>query len=308
MKFEKSKNLGEFMMYQLRKHGIRIAYEGPDNVLVYCVGGHDVRTPSLSIDKIKGRFNCFGCGLKGQGWNHLAKIIGAEQLKPGSRPDPAGVLSQEIRKHLDSTNGQTKLQWNELPWDIEPWSKPWKKISAYTMNAATAYEWYDDKDKCYRLLLPIYMFGALNGFVARRLDKGGSKKIRKYRNSIKFGSKRLLYPVDIVEQMNTTSVALVEGPKDALRCVDEDIPALCNFGGKGSWSKFKVTILANLGIKRVVIASDKDEAGEAFRAKLSTELKPLFKLDHFYCPTKKRDPGNLRKTEYKELWKMVNEG
>lgn len=273
--------------------------------MCYCVKGHDNATPSLSIDIVRGRFYCFGCELKGGNWNSLAKIIGAEELKDGEGPDPFYTMNYTLKQELEKLNGDMDEANNCLPWDLEPWTGPWKRprgieISQYTLNAANAFRFYDDMDRCYRILFPVYVYGDLSGWVARRLDK---EKERKYRNSPKFKAKKLLFPLDIVDQMKTRSVALVEGPADALWLLDNDIPALCTFGTK-NWSKKKAVDLINLGIKRVVIAGDGDAAGEQFRVVVGQDLSELFEVVHFRPPVK-RDPGDLKGKGLRKLGRLV---
>jgi 5S rRNA maturation endonuclease (ribonuclease M5) len=304
-KKKSKKDSSSFIQSQLRTHGIRVVSDTGRDYMVNCIDGHDNATASLSINKRKGYYYCFGCGIKGS-WNTLAGLIGAQEITGESGPDPFRLLHEDIKEQLVLTNGQNIKTKNNLPWDLEPWEGPWRRISSYTMDACTAYLWYDDydpEDRLYRALFPVFVLGELEGWVSRGLTK--STKGRKYRNSPSFGSKRLLFPMDVVSQMKTKSVALVEGPYDALRLVDLDIPALCNFGS-GNWKKRKKIHLMNLGIERVVIAGDGDVSGEKMRAKMAADLREEFEVEHFYPPLE-RDPGNLKsKRLYRELWEMVN--
>lgn len=294
-------NMGTFIAQQLMRKGVQIFRETPSHIQAYCPTGHDVNTASLSIRKSDGRFQCFGCKtFKGRNWNTLAKLLNADVLSEENMPDPFRLLKEDLKQKR--TKSQVEVY---LPWDIEPWTKSWRKVSAYTMNAATAYYHHDDKKRCDRVLLPIWMYGELVGWTARRLDKNDDMK---YREMTGFNKLDALYPWFLVEEMNVSSVALVEGPYDALRLLDVDIPALSNLGSLTSWSKDKAIHLLNLGITRVVLATDGDSAGDKFRDQAEEDLKYMFELDHYYCPPK-RDPGALgSKKEYRKLSKLVNVG
>jgi len=293
------KNLGIFIAQQLMRKGVQIFRETPTHFQVFCPfnGGHDVKTASLSIQKIDGKFNCFGCGKKGHAWNDLAKLLNADTLSEEEMPDPFHLLKEQLKEKRNKIQAVASI-----PWDVEPWTTRWRKVSAYTMNAATAYHYYDDKKRCDRVLLPIWMYGELIGWTARRLDKS---KDMKYRDMPNLPKLDILYPWFIVEQMRTTSVAIVEGPYDALRLIDKDIPALSTLGST-SWHVSNIIHLINLGIKRLVVASDGDKAGDKMRKKVEEDAKDMFTIEHYYCP-RKRDPGALgSKKEYKELKRLVN--
>jgi len=294
-------NLGPFILQQLREHGVTVMPDSPGktHLQAYCFTGHDHDTPSLSIRKRDGAFRCFGCGVKGRNWNALAHFLNAKLLTDEEMPNPIKLLHDDL---VDRKKSEARKP--SLPWDLENWDRPWRKISSYTMSAATAFRWYDDNMECYRILLPIYkLSGALWGWVSRRMDK--NKKM-KYRNSTGLPSEKILYPLHIVKQMKSKSVALVEGPVDALKLIDRDIPALSIMGSK-NYHKSNRIILLNLGIERVVVAMDGDKAGDECREKMGPSIEELFETDYYDCPRKK-DPGDLPKKEYRKLWELVNQG
>jgi DNA primase len=294
-------NLGPFIYQQLIEHGVKVMADSPakTQLQAYCFKGHDHDSASLFIRKRDGAFKCFGCGVKGRNWNELAKHLNAKMLTDDELPDPIKLFHENIKDR--KRNGARKAT---LPWDLEPWNAAWRGISSYTMSAADAFRWYDDRMECYRMLFPIYkLTGPLWGWVARRMDK---QQKMKYRNSTGLPSEKILYPLHIVRQMKAKSVALVEGPVDALKLIDRDIPALSIMGTK-NYHRSNRIILLNLGIERVVVATDGDTAGDDCREKITPSLEKLFEVDHYACPRKK-DPGALPKKEYRKLWKLVNRG
>ena len=290
--------LEAFIVAELGKKGIVIAEnrQGSEDLKTFCFKGHDLNTPSLSISKKTGRFHCFGCHIGGPSWNVLAALIGATPLGEGEGPDPFGTLNEEIGQRIKKAQPTTAA----LPWDLEPWQGGWRKVSARTMKKVKASEWYDDEMRCYCVMLPIYMYKELQGWVARRLDK---KKERKYKNNYGLDVRYWFYPFDVVAAMHKQVVVLVEGPYDALRLIDNGIPALAVLGS-GNYSPESRVHLINLQTKRVVVATDGDAAGDKCRLTMTPSLEEFFKVKQFYCRLKS-DPGKFKQRELLELKKLL---
>ena len=194
----------------------------------------------------------------------------------------------------------------DLPWDLEPWKGKWRHVTQDTLDVVEAYKWFDDMLRCYRILLPIYQYNQLRGWTARRLDKpkDGEKFKRKYLNNPGIEVKNILYPLDVVARMESNVIVLVEGPYDALRLINFDIPALAVLGAL-NFDKGNVMHLLNAGAERVIIAMDSNEAGEKARAVIDPILDPHFEVEHFYPPEKK-DPGNMPRNPYLlQLWEAT---
>lgn len=290
----------QFITDQLLQKGIQIGHNssGSDWMQVFCVEGHDHKTPSLSINKKTGGFKCFGCGIKGRSWNDLARKIGAAIIGEDEGPDPFKALNSE----LTAEEKKSKEKTHELPWDLMPWTGPWRDVGPKLLGRLNARKWYDDRLRCYRILFPVTMYKKLEGWVARRLDKVDEMK---YRNSPGLEVTQVLFPFDFVRRMSPKVVALVEGPFDAIRLLNEGIPALSVLGS-GNYHADKRIHLLNIGVRRVVLLPDGDTAGDKMREVATPSLEEFFQVSQFYCSRKKRfkDPGSMGPRRLERLLKL----
>ncbi len=296
------KDLTSFIVSQLRLLGFELfgANDRRPNMTTFCFKGHDKDTPSLSIHKASGRFLCFGCGVKGGSWNALAAHINGKMLSDEELPSPFPQLAKDMAKKMEEAFWQASL-----PWDLRNWDRNYRRVALETWNALGAYKWYDDPMRCNRVLLPIHMYGELEGWVARRVDKPIKNKPykMKYRNAPAMRSQDMLYPLDAVIKMRTSKVALVEGPFDAVRLINFDIPALAILGTNNYRDDNRVHLL-NAGIDKVYLALDSDKSGQKARRVLGPSLAEMFSVEDFYCPVGK-DPGNMPMSHMMRLWRKT---
>lgn len=293
-------DLTHFLVQQLAAAGVEIrgAEDHAPNLKAFCFEGHDRKTPSLSIRKADGAFYCFGCGVRGPNWNALAKYIGGKKLRQQDLPDPFGLLHDHLSRHIARMAAEA-----ELPWGLEPWTQgKHRGLSPAFLTRLEAHRWYDDFMRCYRVFFPIQQQGELMGWVARRLDKSDEMK---YRNAPRMPAKRILYPHDFAHRyFDCRTVALVEGPMDALRLCHFRIPALAIMG-TNNWHDRKRSLLLNLGVQRVVIATDGDAAGKKCRYdSLEPSLMAWFDVEHFF-PPEGDDPGSMKRKHVERLRRMV---
>jgi hypothetical protein len=296
-------DLSSFIAAQLARRGIQVfgADNSRSNMTAYCFEGHDDKTASLSIHKATGKFFCFGCGVQGGGWNALARKLDLKILSDEDLPDWFETFNKDISARI-----RKMMMRFDLPWDLEPWKGNWRHVTQETLDAVEAYKWFDDPLRCYRILLPIYQYGKLRGWTSRRLDKPkeGVPYLKKYRNNPGIEVRDILYPLDVVAQMESNIIVLVEGPYDALRLINFDIPALAVLGSR-NFDRGNVMHLLNAGAERVVVAMDHNKAGEEARAIIAPILDPHFDVEHF-CPPEKKDPGNMSRDPYLlRLWKLT---
>ena len=274
----------DFIISQLRAQGVHIRSMHGSNILAYCVTGHDHKSASLSIRKVDGMFNCFGCGIKGQNWNALqAYLPNIELIPEQDLPDKSTLIAIRLRDRL-----RAAVLEMQLPWGIEPWVGTYRHASQYTLDALGACKWFDPLSHCYRILFPVTVERDLVGWAARRLDSSDDQR---YRNSTGFQSKRWVFPFDVTAQLVDDTVVLVEGPYDAIRLVNMNIPAVCIFGTK-NYTSDKKGIISRLGVERVVLALDNDHGGEGARLDMALDLRTQFIVEHFLPPPGK-DPGNM---------------
>jgi DNA primase len=126
----------------------------------------------------------------------------------------------------------------------------------------------------------------------------------KYRNAPKMQARELLYPYDVVykylqKELAVKTAVLVEGPVDALRLVYNRIPAFAILG-TNNYDPSNKFLLMNLGIERVILAMDSDEAGKKARYAIEPDLESWFEVEHFFPPWKE-DPGGMEDKYVKKL-------
>lgn len=298
-----------FIVEQLQIVGLPAfgARNNRPNINTFCPTGHDKETASLSIYKWDGRFFCFGCGIRGRDWNGLAKYLQVDKLAEENLPDPFETFALDLKSHIR----KAMLEF-ELPWDLEPWKGDYthdKKsgviIAEETLEALDACRRFDDIYNCYRIFFPVRQYDELFGWVSRRLDKKkkGKPYKKKYLNAPDMQSKKILFPLDTVERMDSNVVVLVEGPLDAVRLLNFDIPALAIMGTKNYSPDNRIDLL-NLGVERVVLAMDSDSSGRKARAEIGPSLSEMFEVEDFYPPNK-MDPGNMPLSRMKRLWRLT---
>lgn len=119
-----------------------------------------------------------------------------------------------------------------------------------------------------------------------------------------------LWPYDHVAEMladtGMTAVSIVEGPRDALRCIAGGVPALCTFGTQ-SMSKAKLKKICELPIETIIPMGDGDQAGHKFNQTVKDLAPPQIKIRVARIPiTKERyDPYSMPQKMFKHLKQMV---
>lgn len=299
-------DLTDFIVTQFNKLGKPVfgVDSSGQNMKTFCFRGHDYKTPSLSIHRVDGRFYCFGCGVRGRSWNDLANYIKVDTLTDADMPDPFAVLNVDLQRRDQQAAAEMSI-----PWDVEPWTRPWRRLRLETLKQVGALRWFDDDNRirAERILFPVWMYGNVKGWVARRTDQApeGEKLVMPYRNEPGMAAKKVIFPLDAVIAMKPHTVVLVEGPYDALRLINFGIPALSTLGTRNYHEDNRIDIM-NTGAQRVIDAHDADQAGEEMRIEVGISLREVFDdVQHFICP-KGEDPGSMPKEDLMRLWKIVH--
>lgn len=297
-----SHDLTEFIVEQLQAKGVEVsmrASTGKD-LAAFCFAGHDSKTPSLFLRRLDGAFYCHGCGKRGRNWNDLRAYIDVDLIREQDLPDEALVLQEKLSR-----------QWREafvnveLPWDVEKWEGSWRGIREDTLKRVYAFNWFDPMSRCPRILFPVTIRGQVKGWVARRLDKAppGQKLNKPYRNARHMSSKQMVFPYDPVVKMRRKTLVLVEGPFDALRLINYNIPAI-SILGTGNFHPSNLGYFINTCGGKIIIAMDNDPAGQKARYEITPHLQEMFDVEHFMCP-EKDDPGGMPKAYLDELWRIT---
>ncbi len=164
---------------------------------------------------------------------------------------------------------------------------------------------FDPVREKYFILLRVLIRGRERGYIKAELEKPKDKKFPAYLNKPGEWSKTHgLYPYDysiaLMQKLNLSTIVLVEGPRDALRLLTKNIPALCILGTH-SWETRKRRLLEFADVRRVITMFDGDEAGFKAHKLISKDIKAAMEYravklwkypvpdDH---PEVKLDPGN----------------
>ena len=237
---------------------------------------HPDNTPSAKINlmgKSPGFFTCFACKDKKLSWNRVAPDLG---LQPWGRMKPKVMYSTNLRLDetwkegiQDSDFDRGKFRFKEIPKN-----KLWRTIPTNLLSelgGKLCYKWSEytnDYGTTPFLYFPVMVNEEQKGYFLARLKKEKDKPsyllAKKTRNtgwSISYGLWPFDYSINLMRSMESKTVVLVEGQRDALRLILSGIPAMCIFGTK-SWSDSKARILDSSGVRRVVLFFDGDCAGK----------------------------------------------
>lgn len=286
---------------------------------------HSERTPSGRVfhsatSENPGYFKCYGCGQTGN-WDEVAPKLG---LSPYKWSKPVKQYAVPLRP-ADAEPDEPDLKFSSIPK-----GKVWRQIKTdflISLGCKKVRVIYDGfRPGPVMLYLPVMVKGRERGFIRARLKKVDGKP--SYLNKSGGWSKDyglFLYDqaVALMHESGIKTLALVEGPRDALRLMSIGIPAIAILGTQ-SWSKRKSRMIELTGARRVVLCMDGDDAGLAAIELIKPLLVDLIRVRTFSLtgpdspywhyrsedePTKTMkakgieswDPGNMPLKKVKEL-------
>jgi 5S rRNA maturation endonuclease (ribonuclease M5) len=231
---------------------------------------HADKNPSLGIyistdGKLPvGSFHCFGCGTKGQ-WNKLADKLGLKHFD----------VTKVVRTH--SSIQVKKLLPDKIvePFGIK-YNNDWRGISQKTLSLVDAMLSFDEQSQMSVIWFPIRINGELLGSVKAQIIKRKVSYISQG-NVLEYG----LFPYDVCRELikKYRTLFIVEGARDALRLIDNGIPAIAILG-TSMISTTKIRLLSKLDAKFVVMMDgDKTKNGKngaiEAQASIVKQLKSL---------------------------------
>lgn len=284
---------------------------------------HEDNTPSggINIDASKtvpiGWFSCFGCN-KSVPWNTLAKTLGVKQLKSRSQTsvdssdyiDPKrvrGELLGEDECTEEEEQRKIKIDLEGLDFfDFPPEVPTWRGFSTKFLSTLGIRYAYQDRSGEFLVWMPCMVQGQQVGYVKAFLEKVPGRM--SYINSPGKWSRQkgLLFfdhAIKMMKAQGHNTITLVEGPRDALRCIRHGIPTMSILGTK-SWSEDKRMCLENADVENLIFFMDGDIPDKHGVIAGRTATKMLIKsvrgyLDYRYVNMWKYkkgwDPGNCPK-------------
>lgn len=238
-----------------------------------------------------GRYKCYGCGKSAQ-WNELADRLGLERIdrdserKSAQKIPPANYLvsddeflsvdkksALEELKHFDIRNstyqkyaGLVAGKWRGFKVDF-----------LHDLGCSIVRKHFPEADyyKHY-IYLPVDVKGKLRGYIKAQVKKPSKKGVPSYVNSSGHWTRKFgLFPydqaLDLMDRLGLHTIVLVEGPRDALRLLRMNIPAMCILGTQ-SWSAKKFKYLVLSGAERIILMMDGDKAGKHATKLIKTGL------------------------------------
>jgi DNA primase len=273
--------------------GIDYVHGGKDIVIKCLNPEHDDSNPSLRIDKLTGMMHCFSCGFAGNIFHHFNLVVNLADAEILRLKDKIRALQKE------------KLV---IPVNAEPYTKPYRGISATTLRKFEAFTLMD-KDFEGRIVFPIRdIQNDILCFVGRYINSNTEP-----RYIIKPTDTKLpLFPAK--PEIIQNSIILVEGIFDAINLHDKGLPnTVCTFGTSfGSVKKYKkvqknierLNMYKLQGVTKIFIMYDGDKAGKEAAKQLNKNLEKHFVSEIINLPDG-MDPGGLEADEVKALKELV---
>jgi len=299
---------------------------------------HSEKTPSARVFHDNGYLRCYGCGVA-KPYKVWSKEYGLEKLGkhnlPASGKVPTGrfltnLLSESASNSTDHAASVDDLEFHELDSELARQvgvSRTWRSFrSKWLSEKIGAKLVCDSNSGRHYVWLPVSVRGRLRGHVLAQLRKPKDKMVPSYLNAKGQWSKRYgLFPMDtaveIMRERGLRTIVVVEGPRDALRLIHMNIPAVSMLGTH-SWTDLKSRMLELCGVERVVLLLDGDDAGKKATRFLRTgkrtpDAEPVMKplVDQFQVKvvrlwnlevpegSENPDPGNL---DEDFLLKLIN--
>ena len=258
-----------------------------------CCPFHYENTPSCSVTlhDIKyapGTFFCFGCSASG-GWNKLATKFGFKfriDSKEINTLMKTNIHYNELSNGVEFTDVGEFLQHNQKIESYTKWpkGKTWRKVGYQFLKDVDSYmllspdynKTSDDVKYEQLLFLPVKVNGVIVGGISAPLDR------KRYMNTEgDWVKNRGLFPFDTTKQLLKSFakkfVVLVEGPRDAARLIQANIPALAILGSK-NWTVSKRDLLMTLtgDDLEIVLLFDSDLAGQSASLAVKNTCKNIF--------------------------------
>lgn len=279
--FVKSENRRQHVVDQLALYAGTKKHLG-DSTFIICPF-HSEKTPSGRVfhsptSRNPGYFTCYGCGTKVR-WNELAPKLGLRPFSTRPRDEYAAAVSLKLSEDLAEFKPEC------LEFEPLPRNKIWRTIPTNLLRDLGAKLCRVDhpdygllKPKIY---LPVLVNGELRGYIKARINK--SPDYPAYINASGNWSKTCgLFPFDyavkLMLSLGSTTIVLVEGPRDALTLLALGIPAVSILGTQ-SWSDAKSRLLELAGVETVVLMMDGDCAGIKATERLSKLLDLVFTVN-----------------------------
>jgi len=267
-----------------------------------------------------GFFKCYSCLRHGH-WNELAEHVGIDSITGDANPEMKNLLMP-----VKVTRNQYLAPANLRPW---PTGVPWRRknkdgtvttISAYAFEILEAQLW----DYDFKVEQPVTLNGrsyVKGDFIAEKrawlpiLDNSNNPVAhvgallnnrypgcKKYLNDYGPWAKKNIAFLQQVQKIQSDRIVLVEGPADAARLIDFNIPT-SPLLGVGTWTPLKSEILASM-YSMAIVCLDGDSAGQPAQAAVAASLGEVMSTHTVSMPNK-QDPASLPDHLFKQFINII---
>lgn len=277
-------------------------------------GGGREKTPSFIVNlQNNGRYRagsgrCFGCGKFIKKFEAI--IDPSKEGLDTSLGDDVDeyaepLYNESVDRILSDEDEEGIVLPNALPWLRH---EDWRSVTGQLMHLISAKQIYEEQYEKIMAYLPCMVNEEHVGGIKANLVKQG--KLNYINLPGDWVKEKGLFPYDfVVKYLNKyklKTIVLVEGPRDALRSLQQGIPALAILGSQ-NWSENKAELIINLGVERIITAMDPDVAGnkatnavfESFTGEIDIYN---FRFDKY---GKNIDPGNAPRSVMRKLRSFV---
>ena len=223
---------------EVTKLGFKLVETGDRKFMAQCAF-HEDKSPSMSIDDVKGVFNCFGCKACGSVidfWALRRNCTPVEILKEFGPNGDTPRFVAPVRKKQNSEELPTPDA--VVPDDNDP-------IQEKTIEKTYSYE--------NQFGMEVYQVIRFKPKTFRQRHMDDNDKWVWNMKDVE----RVLYKLP--ELMKAEQVWICEGEKDVETLMQLGFTATCNVGGAGKWMDSYTETLLD---KEIVLCGDNDKAGE----------------------------------------------
>lgn len=275
--------------------GVTIGSDLETHLLVYCPFHYNVNTPACEVDKEKGLFFCFSCQESGSLTDFVMKSTGRNYFEASrlinKKYEPVDLVSS-ITKIVDKKDIEefdmdtiTRLN-NNLNKNSDAKSYLYSRgiddisISVFKIGFS---------DKQNMVTVPVQDHtGMYVGFVGRSISD------KSFKNSTGLPRRHTLFNLN---RSKFENIIVVESSFDAIRLWQLGLPAVATLG---SYISKEQIALLNKWANEIIIAPDKDQAGEKLVLKIKNGSNK--QINVVSIPGDAKDVGDLEDNQIKDIF------
>lgn len=245
---------------------------GSEWITVHCLhADHIDNNMSAGINTTSGIHHCFSSN------DHNFKFIKPEEDDDADTETLIWQAKYDAYKVSSEEPIESTTEFHLPPID-KPIVDEWRGLSTDLLKDCSAY--YCSRGLFQgRYIFPCYSDGELKGYDARIVDDTARATQAKWLRAKDMDVKSLVYPKDVLEKRfdNLEHVVITEGVADALSYIQMDVPAIASFGLTPP-NSLRINQLIAMGVTKVTLAFDNDEAGIAGMVKVLPVYQEWFEI------------------------------